>query len=120
MTKKAPPRPTARRPFAYPKGWNSTELLFSRKGRKLAESMEAYAEPRLLPKLEARAERSFGNRVEDFPVVFRDASIYFTAWLGDGGMVEFPFAWLYPDRRGLYNLSIRRLLDWSRAEDNSP
>jgi hypothetical protein len=121
MTKTAKPRPAPRSPFSYPKGWGSLDLHFSRKGQKLAESMRAHAKPRLLPKLRARTKGSFGgNRAEDLSIVFNDACIYLTAWLGEGGMVEFPFARLYPVRGGRYNLSVRRLLDWSQAEDNPP
>jgi hypothetical protein len=55
-------RPTQ---FAYPRGINSCHLRFSRKGQKLAEAMQAFAAPLLLPKLNARAERTGGNRYDD-------------------------------------------------------
>jgi hypothetical protein len=110
-------RPTQ---FAYPHGVNSCALSFSRKGQKLAEAMQAFAAPLLLPKLNARAGRTGGNRYDDLTIAFMDACVYLHAWLGDGdhcGVVEFPFARLYPIKGGLYNLSIRRLIDWSRVED---
>jgi hypothetical protein len=110
-------RPTQ---FAYPRGINSCELKFSRKGRKLAAAMKAFAEPLLLPKLNARTERMGGNRYDVLTIEFMDACVYLHAWLGDGddcGIVEFPFARLYPVKGGLYNVSIRRLIDWSLVED---
>jgi hypothetical protein len=83
--------------------------------------MGAYAEPRLLPKLQARtASRPECNRYDGLSVEFMDACVYLHAWLGFGdtpGIAEFPFARLYPVSGGLYNVSIRRLVDWSRVED---
>lgn len=100
---------------------SSLDLSFSRNGRKLAAAMSAYAMPRLLPKLQARTNSLSGcNRYDDLSVDFKDACVYLYAWLGYGrvrGMVQFPFARLYPVKGGLYNVSVRRLLDWSRAED---
>jgi len=111
-------RPTA---FPYPRGINSCGLKYSRRGRKLADAMKAYAEPRLLPKLRARTERSAGNRYDDLSIEIMDACVYLHAWLGDGdvcGIAEFPFARLDPVKGGLYNVCVRRLIDWSRIEDN--
>jgi hypothetical protein len=83
--------------------------------------MCAYAESRLLPKLQARtASRPECNRYDGLSVEFMDACVYLHAWLGYGGtagIAEFPFARLYPVSGGLYNVSIRRLVDWSRVED---
>ena len=107
--------------FAYPKGKSSLDLRFSRKGRRLAEAMRDYAGSRLLPKLQARtANRPDCNRYDAVDLEFLDACIYLQAWLGYGdvgGIAEFPFARLYPLKGGRYNLSVRRLIDWSRAED---
>jgi hypothetical protein len=107
--------------FAYPKGVRSIDLRFSRKGRTLAEAMGEYANPRLLPKLEARtAGRPDCNHHDYIDAVFVDACVYLRSWLGHGdvlGIAEFPFARLYPIKGGRYNLSVRRLYDWSRAED---
>ena len=58
---------------------------------------------------------------DDLSVEFMDACVYLHAWLGDGnihGIAEFPFARLYPVKGGLYNVSVRRLIDWSRVEDS--
>lgn len=121
---RAPKREALVRPtqFPYPRGINSCKLKLSRRGRKLAEAMEAYAKPRLMPKLEARtASRPGCNRYDDLSIEFMDACAYLHAWLGDGdicGIAELPIARLYPVKGGLYNLSVRRLLDWSRVEDN--
>ncbi len=83
--------------------------------------MRAYAKPRLLPKLQARtASMPECNRYDDLSVEFMDACVYLHAWLGYGnvlGIAEFPFARLYPVTGGLYNVSIRRLVDWSRIEE---
>lgn len=83
--------------------------------------MRAYAKPRLLPKLQARTASSPDcNRYDDVSVEFMDACVYLHAWLGCGdipGIAEFPFARLYPVTGGLYNVSIRRLVDWSRIEN---
>jgi hypothetical protein len=111
-------RPTQ---FPYPRGINSCDLRFSSKGRKLAAAMKAYAAPRLLPKLNARTAHAGGNRYDGLSVEFMDACVYLHAWLGDGnihGIAEFPFARLYPVKGGLYNVSVRRLIDWSRVEDS--
>ena len=112
-------RPTQ---LPYPRGINSCDLKFSRKGRKLSDAMCEYALPRLLPKLQARTGASpASNRYDDLSVEFMDACVYLHAWLGCEdvcGIAEFPFARLYPVEGGLYNLSIRRLIDWSRIEDN--
>jgi len=119
---KNPPtdRPAPTR-FAYPKKWNSCDLKFSSKGKKLAAAMREYAEPRLLPKLQARtAGSSWSNRYDAVDVEFMDACVYLQAWLGHGdvgGIAEFPFARLYPVKGGCYNVSVRRLIDWSRAEE---
>ena len=62
-----------------------------------------------------------GNRYDDLSVEFMDACVYLHAWLGDGsihGIAEFPFARLYPVNGGLYNVSVCRLIDWSRVEDS--
>ncbi|MGA2656792.1 MAG: hypothetical protein ABSH34_04640 [Verrucomicrobiota bacterium] len=68
-------RPTE---FAYPRGVNSCELRFSRKGRKLADAMRAYTKCRLLPKLQARTEsRLECNRYDDLSVEFVDACSLF-------------------------------------------
>ena len=116
--RKAPVRPTQ---FAYPRGWNSGDLRFSRKGKQLAEAMAFYAQSRLLPKLQARTAESPGcNHYDDVDVDFQDACVYLRAWLGHEdfyGGAEFPFARLYPVKGGRYNVSIRRLVDWSRVED---
>ncbi len=107
--------------FAYPRGRSSLDLRFSRKGRKLMAAMRDYVQPRLLPKLQARtAHRPDCNRYDAIGVEFLDACIYLQGWLGYGevrGIAEFPFARLYPVKGGRYNLSVRRLIDWSRAED---
>lgn len=111
-------RPTA---FPYPRGTNSCDLKYSKKGRKLADAMRAYAKPRLLPKLQARTARNGGNRYDDISIEIMDACVYLHAWLGDGdvcGIAEFPFARLYPVKGGLYNVSVRRLIDWPLIEDN--
>jgi hypothetical protein len=111
-------RPTE---FPYPRGINSCELKFSRKGRKLAAAMEAYAGARLLPKLKARTNHTNGIRYDALSVDFMDACVYLKAWLGAGdrcGIAEFPFARLYPVTGGLYNVSVRRLIDWERVEDS--
>lgn len=111
-------RPTQ---FPYPRGINSGELKFSRKGRKLAAAMEAYAAARLLPKLKARTDRFGGNRYDCLTADCMDACVYLHAWLGAGdhcGIAEFPFARLYPVKGGLYNVSVRRLIDWERVEDS--
>lgn len=109
--------------FAYPRKANSCDLRFSRKGQKLAEAMSAWAEPRLLPKLQARTcERPEASQYTDVAAVFLDACVYLHAWLehpDEFGVAEFPFARLYPVKGGRYNLSVRRLIDWSRAEDYS-
>jgi hypothetical protein len=96
-------------------------LRFSPKGRKLAAAMKAYAEPRLLPKLRARTAHAGGNRYDGLSIEFMDACVYLHAWLGDGnhrGIVEFPLARFCPIKGGLYNVSVRRLIDWARVEDS--
>lgn len=84
--------------------------------------MENYVKPRILPKLQSRTDSQSGcNRHDGVTVDFRDACVYLEAWLGDkhvSGIAQFPFARLYPVKGGLYNLSIRRLIDWSLVEDN--
>jgi hypothetical protein len=89
--RKAVVRPTE---FAYPRGINSCDLRFSRKGCKLADAMRAHAKSRLLPKLQARTgARPECNRYDDLSVEFMDACVYLHAWLGYGdvpGIVEFP------------------------------
>jgi hypothetical protein len=53
---------------------------------------------------------------------FEDACVYLVAWLeyeAEFGGAEFPFARLYPVRDGGYNLSVWRLIDWTRAENSS-
>jgi hypothetical protein len=113
--------PRAETQFAYPKNMSTSELRWSRKGRKLKDAMCAYVEPRLLPKLQARTADSPGcNRHDAVDVEFLDACVYLRSWLGYGecgGIAEFPFARLYPVAGGRYNVSVRRLIDWSRAED---
>jgi hypothetical protein len=109
--------------FAYPRNASTLDLRFSRKGRKLAAAMSAWAEPRLLPKLQARTEnRPEASQYTALAAVFLDACVYLHAWLehpDEFGAAEFPFARLYPVKGGRYNLSVRRLIDWSRAEDYS-
>ena len=128
-TPKAPHAPKRKRAapkvvtqFRYPVGANCSDLRYSRRGIKLTEAMRDYVRPRLLPKLEARSKDSLDCiRHDGLSVEFRDACVYLNSWLGYGdicGVTEFPFARLYPVQRGfLYNLSIRRLIDWTRAED---
>lgn len=114
--------PRVRTQFAYPKDIKGCDIKWSRKGRKLMEAMNAYVEPRLLPKLQARtAGRPDCNRHDAIDVEFLDACIYLRSWLGYGescGIAEFPFARLYPVAGRRYNLWVRRLIDWSRAEDD--
>lgn len=109
--------------FAYPRSANTCDLRFSRKGQKLADAMTAWAEPRLLPKLQARTcDRPESSQYTDVAAVFLDACVYLHAFLehpDEFGAAEFPFARLYPVKGGRYNLSVRRLIDWSRAEDYS-
>ena len=53
---------------------------------------------------------------------FLDACVYLVAWLEyerEFGGAEFPFARLHPVVGGRYNLSVRRLIDWGRAENYS-
>jgi hypothetical protein len=113
--------PKAQTQFAYPKRRGPFDLSFSRKERKLTRAMREYAQDRLMPKLRARTIQSPGcNRHDDLDVRFADACVYLRSWLGYGnscGIVEFPFARLYPVAGGRYNLAVRRLCDWSRAED---
>lgn len=112
-------RPTQ---FPHPRGINSCHLRLSRKGKKLAEAMSAYANSRLLPKLQARTDHHPEcNGYVCVDADFRDACVYLLAWLRHQevrGGAEFPFARLYPVKGGLYNPSVRRLIDWSRVEDN--
>ena len=111
--------PTVTR-FAYPKR-SSIDIRFSRKGRKLAEEMSQYAADRLLPKLQARTESDpRASMYFSVDAKFLDACIYLVAWLeyeGEFGGAEFPFARLYPVRGSCYNLCIRRLIDWTKAEN---
>jgi hypothetical protein len=114
---------TAETQFAYPRNASTCNLRFSRKGQKLADAMSAWAEPRLLPKLQARTgHRPEASQYTAVAAVFLDACVYLHAWLehpDEFGAAEFPFARLYPVKGSRYNLSVRRLIDWSRAEDYS-
>lgn len=116
---KQKPVPPAVTRFAYPKG-SSLDIQFSRKGRKLAEEMRQYAAERLLPKLRSRTDSD--PRASKYCTVdakFLDACVYLVAWLeyeGEFGGAEFPFARLYPVQGGRYNLCVRRLIDWTKAE----
>lgn len=128
---KAPKRSTPRKRigrviadtrFPYPHGIKSGMVRWSPKGKKLAEEMKQYVESRLLPKLKARtAKNPTGILHRQIHIQLQDACIYLQSYLeGEihGGFVEFPFARLYPVKGGYYNVAIRRLVDWSRAEDD--
>jgi hypothetical protein len=92
---------------------------FSQAEFKFKSALGHYASERLLPKLKARAQRNrsanqytgVNARVSD--AVYLEAILTNeTEWGGFG----FDFARLVPANSGLYNLSIRRLEDWNRAE----
>ncbi len=108
--------------FAYPKR-STSDLRFSRKGKLLADAMSQYAEERLLPKLQKRTQSNpEASKYCSVQAQFLDACVYLTAWLeyeGEFGGAEFPFARLYPVEGGRYNLCVRRLIDWARAENYS-
>jgi hypothetical protein len=114
--------PSNAKRFAYPKG-SSIDIRWSRKGRRLADEMSQYAAERLLPKLKARTESDPGaSKYCSVDAKFLDACVYLVTWLeyeGEFGGAEFPFARLYPVQGGCYNLSVRRLVDWTRAENYS-
>lgn len=109
--------------FAYPKG-STANLQWTAKGRKLARQMDEFAAKRLLPSLQARAGWDpFAREYRSVNVSFRDACVYLVAWLEferESVGAEFPFARLYPVRGGGYNLCVRRLSDWMRAEHFYP
>jgi hypothetical protein len=81
-----------------------------------------YASERLLPKLKARATRNrSANQYTGVNVRLSDA-VYLEAIMTNDvewGGFGFDFARLVPGSSGLYNLSIRRLEDWDRAEQNT-
>lgn len=108
--------------FAYPKA-SARALRLSRRAHKLADEMSRYAAERLLPKLQARTESDpRSSKYRSVDAKFADACVYLVAWIeyeGEFGGAEFPFARLYPVRESRYNLSIRRLIDWTRAENYS-
>jgi hypothetical protein len=92
---------------------------FSQAEFKFKTALGQYASERLLPRLKKRAGRNGGmNHYTGINARISDA-IYLeaimtnqTEWGGFG----FDFARLVPANSGLYNLSIRRLEDWTRAE----
>jgi hypothetical protein len=89
----------------------------------VGEGDEVFASERLLPKLQARTDDNpRSSKYRSVDLRFQDACVYLVAWLdyeGEFGGTEFPFARLYLVAGGRYNLPVRRLIDWSRAEDFS-
>ena len=95
---------------------------FSKAEFKLKSALGHYASERLLPKLKARAKRSrSANQYTGINARLSDA-VYLEAILTneiEWGGFGFDFARLVPASSGLYNLSIRRLEDWRKAEQDS-
>jgi len=92
---------------------------FSQAEFKFKSALGQYASERLLSKLKARAQRNgSSNQYTGINARVSDA-IYLEAILTnetEWGGFGFDFARLVPVNSGLYNLSIRRLEDWTRAE----
>ena len=91
-------------------------------GFEFKSALGHYASERLLPKLKARAKRTGStNRYTGVNVRISDA-VYLEAILTneiEWGGFGFDFARLVPANSGLYNLSLRRVEDWARAEQNT-
>jgi len=92
---------------------------FSQAEFKFKSALGQYASERLLPKLKKRAGRNgTTNQYTGINARVSDA-IYLEAIMTnemEWGGFGFDFARLVPANSGLYNLSIRRLDDWERAE----
>jgi hypothetical protein len=95
---------------------------FSQAEFKFKLAVGQYASERLLPKLKARSERTgSANQYTGVNARVSDA-IYLEAILTneiEWGGFGFDFARLLPANSGLYNLSLRQLADWARAEQQT-
>ena len=95
---------------------------FSRAEFKFKFAVGQYASERLLPILKARAQRNeSANQYTGINARVSDA-IYLEAILTnevEWGGFGFDFARLVPANSSLYNLSIRRLDDWKKAEQST-
>jgi hypothetical protein len=95
---------------------------FSQAEFKFKSALGQYASERLLAKLKARAGRAgcrnqyTGINARVLDAIYLEAIMTNeTEWGGFG----FDFARLVPANSGLYNLSLRRLDDWTRAEQET-
>ncbi len=95
---------------------------FSKAEFKLKSALAHYASERLLPKLKARARHNrSANEYTGINARLSDA-VYLEAILtneAEWGGFGFDFARLVPANSGRYNLSIRRLEDWNKAEQET-
>ncbi len=106
---------TATKSFAYRK-----VRPFSPAEFKFKNGLADHANRALLTKLQRRTEDHFGsNQYTGINVRLADGSIYLEAIMTNDvewGGFGFDFARLVPIKGDLYNLSIRRLEDWVKAE----
>ena len=106
---------TATKSFAYRK-----VRPFSQAEFKFKNGLAEYATRVLLTKLQRRTEDHFGsNQYTGINVRLADGSVYLEAILTNDvewGGFGFDFARLIPVKADLYNLAIRRLEDWVKAE----
>jgi hypothetical protein len=101
--------------FAYRRAEPFTNAEF-----KFRTALADYVTERLLPKLQARtAGEADANQYTGINVRLADGNLYLEAILTNSiewGGLGFDFACLYPVKGGLYNLSVRRMDDWAKAE----
>jgi hypothetical protein len=101
--------------FAYRRTKPFTKAEF-----KFKTALGAHAAERLLPKLQTRtAGRPEANQYTGINARVGDHAVYLEAIITNNtewGGFGFDFARLVPSNGGLYNLSLRKLEDWTRAE----
>lgn len=106
---------TVTKSFAYRK-----VRPFSQAEFKFKHGLAEYANRALLTKLQRRTEDHFGsNEYTGINVRLSDGSVYLEAILTNDvewGGFGFDFARLIPLKGDFYNLAIRRLEDWAKAE----
>jgi len=101
--------------FAYRK-----TKAFSHSEFRFKTTLAEYASRRLLPKLQARtAGDSTGNQYTGINVRLAHGAVFLEAILVNNtewGGFGFDFARLTPIKGDLYNLAVRRMEDWSKAD----
>lgn len=95
---------------------------FSNAEYKFKVALADFASAALLPKLQSRTAGADANQYTGINVRVADEVVYLEAILTNStewGGFGFDFARLVPVKGGLYNLSLRRIDDWQRAEQST-